>query len=135
MAGGIPQFGRLVTGAASRLQSPHLVKGRSQFVNAATRYTFLGFQLNGLLDDGKTLDFDQTRKHVDDGSLFPWLKDEFGHNIDLSVYTPEELAAILELFQDLSDAVNSRRKFGVEHNGLALLVAYCFEGIQQLHRT
>jgi hypothetical protein len=104
-------------------------------VNAATRFTFLGFHLNGLLDDGKTLDFDQTRKHVDDGSLFPWLEEEFGDGVDLSLYTPEDLAAVLEVFQGLSNAVNSRRKFGVEHNGLSLLVAYCFEGIQQLHRA
>lgn len=40
---------------------------------------------------------------------------------------------VRELFASLEDTVDSARKFGVRHNGIALLVAYCFEGRQHLH--
>ena len=98
-----------------------------------TRFTFLGFYLNGLLDRGEALSIDETRKHISDGSLFTWLKKNFGGGVDLSLYLPDDEAAVVELFESLANAVDARRKFMVEHNGLALLVAYCLEGIQQLH--
>jgi hypothetical protein len=102
-------------------------------MNETLRFTSLGFHLNALLDRGKALDIDDTRKHVSDGSLFGWLKESFGDDLDLSLYRPDDEAVVLELFGSLSNAVNSRRKFGVEQNGLALVVAYCLEGLQQLH--
>ena len=102
-------------------------------MNEVTRLTFLGFYLNGLLDGGETLSIDETRKHVSDGSLFAWLKKNFGVGVDLSLYGPDDEAAVAELFESLTNAVDARRKFMVEHNGLALLVAYCLEGIQQLY--
>jgi hypothetical protein len=40
---------------------------------------------------------------------------------------------VLGLFGNLANAVNARSQFGTERNGLALLVAYCLEGLQQLH--
>jgi hypothetical protein len=102
-------------------------------MNPALRFTFLGFHLNALLDRGETLDIADTHKHIDDGSLFVWLKETFGGSVDLSLYRPADEAAVMELFAGLSNAADSRRKFMVEHNGLALLVAYCFEGIQHLN--
>jgi hypothetical protein len=104
-------------------------------MNETLRFTLLGFYLNALLDRGDALDIDDTHKHVSDGSLFGWLKENFGGDLDLSLYRPEDEAVVLELFESLSNAVNSRRKFGVEQNGLALLLAYCLEGLQQLHVT
>lgn len=104
-------------------------------MNETLRFTQLGFHLNALLDRGATLDIDDTRKHIDDRSLLSWLKETFGDDIDLSLHGPDDQAAVLDLFESLANAVDSRRKFGVERNGLALLVAYCFEGLQQLHAT
>ena len=97
-----------------------------------TRYTHLGVQLNSLLDQGKTLDYRETKEHIEDGSLFSWLKEQFASDIDLSLYTDEDKREMLDVFENLANAVDARRKFGVEYNGLALLVAHCFEGVQQL---
>jgi hypothetical protein len=99
-----------------------------------TRYTFLGFYLVSLLDSGRSLGWDETIKHIEDGSLFVWLKDQFGDDIDLSLYRPEDEQVMLDLFLNLANAVDARRKFGVEHNGLALLAAYCLEAIQELEQ-
>ena len=35
-----------------------------------------------------------------------------------------------KFFKGLGDAADGKRKFGVEENGLCLLAAYCFEGLQ-----
>jgi len=102
-------------------------------MNETLKFTHLGFLLNALLDCGSALDIDDTRKHIGDGSLFNWLTETFGNDIDLSLYRPDDEATVLDLFESVANAANSRRKFGVERNGLALLVAYCFEGLQQLH--
>jgi hypothetical protein len=104
-------------------------------MNETLRFTSLGFQLNALLDRGEALDIGDTRKHISNRSLFGWLRESFGDELDLSLYRPDDEAEVLGLFESLSNAMNSRRKFGVEQNGLALLVAYCLEGLQQLHVT
>lgn len=97
------------------------------------RLTTLGFSLNSLLDHGETASIEDVHKHISDGSLFTWLSGTYGGGIDLSLYQPEDETAVLDLFGNLASAVNARRKFGVERNGLALLAAYCFEGLQRLH--
>jgi hypothetical protein len=102
-------------------------------VDATLRYTLLGFGVTALLDKGEALDIDDTRKHVEDGSLFGWLKQKFGDGIDLSLCRGAGQADVLERFGSLANTTDSRRKFGVEHNGLALLAAYCFEVLQQMH--
>ncbi|AMB48407.1 MULTISPECIES: hypothetical protein [Methylobacteriaceae] len=38
-------------------------------------------------------------------------------------------------WQDMENAVDARRKFGVEHRGLPLLVAFLLEGIQRRARA
>lgn len=99
------------------------------------RYTFLGFYLNMLLDRQKTLSVSETKKHIDDGSLFDWLKDLFGDEIDLSLYQQEDKAEMLDFFQNLVNAVDEDRKMGVKHNGISLLLAYCIEGVQQASKS
>jgi hypothetical protein len=102
-------------------------------MDATLRYTQLGFGLISLLDKGEVLDFDATHKHLEAGSLFTWLKDQFGDRLALSFYADNDKEAVLELFSSLANVADSRRKFGVERNGLALLAAYCFEALQQMH--
>jgi hypothetical protein len=102
-------------------------------MDATLRYTWLGFQVTALLDQGRALDIDDTRKHAVDETLFRWLKDQFGDDIQLGLYKDDDRAEVSERFASLANAVDSRRKFGVERNGLALLGAYCFEMVQELH--
>jgi hypothetical protein len=88
-----------------------------------------------LIDRGERLPISEVREHIDDGTIFEWLKARFPNDaIDLSLYDvgrPDDRSAVLELFQGLNDAVDARRKFGVEEDGLCLLIAYCTEGVQQ----
>jgi len=42
-------------------------------------------------------------------------------------------ADVLERFRALSDTVDTERTFGIESSGLALLAAYCFEVLQEIH--
>ena len=95
------------------------------------RFTFLGFHLTSIKDSGNSLDLAETQKHLKEKTLFPFLKTKFGDRLDISLYKPEELENIEELFHQLYWNVDSKRKFGIEHDGLSLLIAYCFEGIQQ----
>lgn len=102
-------------------------------MDATLRYTWLGFQLTALLDQGRAVDIDDTRKHAEEENLFGWLKEQFGDDIQLGLYEDDDRAEVSERFASLANAVDSRRKFGVERNGLALISAWCFEMIQELH--
>lgn len=101
-------------------------------MNPVIRYTFLAFELNHQIDEGKKLDLEETKAHIADGTLFEWLKAQFDGDIDLSIYKDEDKEKVLELFVALKENVDSRRKFGVEKDGLSLLLAYCIEGLQEL---
>jgi hypothetical protein len=96
-----------------------------------SNYTHLAFQLTGLLDQGETLNIAQTRQHITDGSLFGWLEATYGDRVDLGLIDADDRAAVCEAFRDFVMVGNSWRRYLVEHNGLALLVAYCLEGAQR----
>jgi len=102
-------------------------------MDATLRYTQLGFAISGLLDDGESLDAEQARQYIKDGSLFTWLSRRYDGAIDLSLYEAADKADVLERFLAILETTDSRRKFGVGHNGLALLAACCFEVLQQMH--
>ncbi len=93
------------------------------------RYTQLGFVIASLLDlDGEEpLDAVQARQYIKDGSLFTWLGRRYDGAIDLSLYEAADREDVLERFRSILETTDSRRKFGVENTGLALLAAYCFE--------
>jgi hypothetical protein len=97
------------------------------------RYTQLGFAVASLMDGERPFSAAEARRYIEDGSLFAWLRRRYDGAIDLSPYEAADEADVLERFRAISETAGSRRKFGVEHNGLALLAAYCFEVLQQLH--
>ena len=101
-------------------------------MDATLRYTQLGFAVSALLDKGEKLGYEETVEHIANGTLFGWLKDRFGDTIDLSLYGAPDWSAVLARFSAFADAVDSRRKFGAGRNGLALLAAYCFAGLQEI---
>ena len=102
-------------------------------MNATLRYTQLGFAITALLDKQEPLDADQARQYVEDGSLFNWLGQRYDGEIDLSLYDAADQEEVLERFRALSDTVDTERTFGIESNGLALLAAWCFEVLQEMH--
>jgi hypothetical protein len=102
-------------------------------MNATLRYTQLGFAITALLDKQEPLDADQARQYVEDGSLFNWLGQRYDGEIDLSLYDAADKEEVLERFRAVSDTTDSRRNFGIENNGLALLAAWFFEVLQEMH--
>ena len=100
------------------------------------RFVYLAFELNAMLDRGCVVSIETTRRRVDDGSVFDWLDAmlESQHGLDGTPLDPGVREAMLKVFRSLND-FNALRHFGVEHNGVALLLAYCIEGIQQQERS
>ncbi|MGH3297711.1 MAG: hypothetical protein ACRDP7_38550 [Trebonia sp.] len=98
------------------------------------RYTHLALQALPLLDEGDSLDLDDTRKHAENGTLFAWLESEFGSRIDLSLFDSAVRGEMSERFAMLANAT-STSDLGISRSGLALVVAYCLEMIQQDRQT
>lgn len=102
-----------------------------------TNLTFLAFYLNGAIDTGKyaDVDCDEVGRAIDNGTIFGFLAKRLEGDIDLSTFDATKRAELITEWQNLRNAVSARRKFGVEKNGLCLLVAYCLEGIQRRQDT
>lgn len=102
--------------------------------------TLLILHLNSLVDSGKYDDISlgEVEDHIDDGSILRFIRDRAGNDIDLSVHLDSSTYGNFEQFyvahlQSIFDAYagNERRKWGVEHKGLCLLIAWTNEIIQQ----
>lgn len=98
-----------------------------------TSLTFLAFYLNSALDTGKYSDvsFDEVAKHIEEGTIFEFLAARLSGDIDLSIFDEASKKELIEEWQDILAAVSARRKFGIQNNGICLLVAYLLEGIQR----
>jgi hypothetical protein len=103
-------------------------------MNRTTRYTFVAFYLNSLLDEGLSLDYKETVRHLEEKTILDFLKDRFGSKIDLTLLDESDEKAVTDLFYNLVSVVNAQRKFGVRKNGISLLLAYCIEGVQEEYR-
>ncbi|WP_018427713.1 hypothetical protein [Hoeflea sp. 108] len=98
-----------------------------------TTLTFIAFYLNGAIDTGRYDDLTvaEAKTEIGNGTIFDFLRQRLGNDIDLSILTKEDEAELLSEWQDLLAAVNERRKMGIEMRGLPLLIAYLLEGIQR----
>lgn len=98
-----------------------------------TALTFLAFYLNAAMDSGRydDLAISEVKSKIENGTIFDFLRQRLGNDIDLSILKKEDEAELLAEWQDFLVAVNARRKMGVEMRGLPLLIAYLLEGIQR----
>jgi hypothetical protein len=92
-----------------------------------TRYAYLAFEANGLLDRGEQATFDEVHERIDDGTVLDWL-DSFD-DVDLSLYQADDRVDVLRTFRAYANAADSG-KLLVQHNGIALIAAYCIERLQ-----
>ena len=96
--------------------------------------TFLVLQLNAEVDAGRTATLAEVHQHISAGDLFEWLKQRFPQ-MDLSVNTApgRDGAGIVSELQALQGGYrgSERGKWGVENNGLCLLIAWVNELLQQ----
>ena len=98
-----------------------------------TNLTFMAFYLNSALDSGKYagISFKDVADHIEDGTIFDFLRTRLKDDIDLTLYGQNEQNELITEWQDMLAAVNARKKFGVENNGICLLIGYLLEGIQR----
>lgn len=101
-----------------------------------TNLTYLGFILNAALDSGKYdhITIQEVRQRVEEGTILEYLNGELDHGID-EFSSPEDRAELVDYWQTLANVADSRRKFGVDRNGICLLVAYVLEGLQYVCRN
>jgi hypothetical protein len=103
-------------------------------VKAATTYTHFIWECLFQVDRGqRSLDIVETVRRCSDRTIIEWLQNTT--DMDLSLILSHEGRAayeqLVDLFENLS-TVDHSRKFGVEHDGFHLLIAFCTEGIQRL---
>jgi hypothetical protein len=98
--------------------------------------TFLILQLNKQVDRDlhKGVSVHEVEQHIEEGDVMGWLGEKFKGGIDLSIY--RERPSAREITKGLQDllggyAGRERRKWGIEHNGICLLIAWVNELIQQ----
>lgn len=97
--------------------------------------TLLILVLNAAIDAGHKADWEETQEHIEAGDVFPWLRKQ-GFSIDLSFYSGDRAYVADEISQEWQSLYSGysgseRRKWGVENNGLNLLLAWTNEIIQQ----
>ena len=97
--------------------------------------TYLILEFNSLIDRDlhENISMDEVKSRIEQGSLFDWLREQFKGEIDLSLYDPEKTGEITGKLNDILGgyAGSERRKWGVENNGICLLLAWTNELIQR----
>jgi hypothetical protein len=102
-------------------------------MDAIVWFCHIARRANMLLDRGERLDLNETKQHISNGSLLTWLDEGFpSMNADLSSISAADQAEVYERFKDMA-VRGTEQKYGVSRNGLALVVAYCIQAIQELH--
>jgi len=98
------------------------------------KYRFLLWQFIAALDTGKydSLGIEAVKRHAEAGTIPAFLVDRFGSDLDLSVFTPQDWTTLSDTWASIHNAVDARRKFGVENMGISLLMAYTLESMQML---
>lgn len=105
-----------------------------------TALTFLILEINHLIDAGRYNDISiqDVHKAIESKRVLRFLKERVGNDIDLSMYLDSDTYGNFEAYyeQKLNDiyggyAGQERRKWGVAHLGLCLILAWTNEIIQQ----
>ena len=94
-------------------------------------YTNLGFQLNQLIDAGEKIAIEITLEKLREKSIVEYLKQTFDSKIDLNIFTQTEYNEVEDTFNTYWFGIDENRKFGINSNGLCLLIAYCFQKINE----
>lgn len=103
-----------------------------------TDLTLLILELNAAIDAGHKADWEATQTHIEEGDVFAWLRTQ-GFSMDLSLYEGDRANIAHEISHEWQSIYggyegSERRKWGVENNGLNLLLAWTNEIIQQKFR-
>jgi len=96
------------------------------------RLTNLAFELTHALDSGYAgkMSPAAVREHIKDGKVFDFLEESLKGDLDISLFYNDDRAELIAEWRSLSDTLDAARKFGVQNDGLCLLLAYVIQGIQ-----
>ncbi len=100
-------------------------------VVGVSHFSAVGFHLLSLIDKGEEMEIETIIDEIESGNVLTMLHQKYGLGFDMSLFTDAQLKSLNSTFNDFT-FINSRRKLGVERNGLCLLSAYCFEAIQRI---
>jgi len=96
--------------------------------------TDLIFELNALIDQGLSIPLKEVKSLCEEKRIIEELERKFPFKetgLDLSLLKRGTREELDEIFYDMAIAIDERKKFGVENNGLCLLIAYAQEQIQR----
>ncbi len=90
--------------------------------------------LNAAIDAGETATLEEAKAHISQGDVFDWLR--LTYKLDVGLLQDPDQRDGLEIVRGLQEICGGysgqeRRKWGIENNGLALLLAWSNELIQQ----
>ncbi|MDR6624835.1 hypothetical protein [Caulobacter segnis] len=97
--------------------------------------TYLQFNLIAVIDAGshQGVSFGDVKAAVRSGNLFAWLEQQFPNDVDMSLYREGRGRELISALTDALEGLDGRerKKTGVEHNGVCLLLALTTEAIQR----
>jgi len=102
--------------------------------------TSLIFHINSLIDSGKYGDItiDEVRKAIDEKKVLRFLQERAGSDVDLSLHLENSAYGNFEAYfeTNINDIYGAylgkeRRKWGIEHSGLCLILALTNEIVQR----
>jgi hypothetical protein len=94
-------------------------------------YLNIGSQINQLIDAGEKITLEITLEKLREKSILDYLKQTYDSKIDLNISTQTEYNEVEDTFNAYWFGINERRKFGINNNGLCLLIAYCFQKVNE----
>jgi hypothetical protein len=89
-------------------------------------WTFLKFLDSGEADD---LTIDEVTHQIERGTLPAFLKARFGEDVDFRVMQGPDWVELSDEWQRMANALDYR-KLGVEKKGVALLMGFALQGLQ-----
>ena len=96
-------------------------------------YRYMLWEFIAAMDSGEydNLDIEEVKCHAAAGTIGAFIVDRFS-GYDFSVFEPQHWVEVGEAWANLANAVDARRKFGVENKGITLLMAYALQSMQAL---
>jgi hypothetical protein len=92
-----------------------------------------------LIDKGVSFSVEEINSHIENKNLVDWLEGEFPfrseNGLDFSLFKDSHRDWIHEKYDDIFGGYEGqeRRKWGIENNGLCLLISWGTEIIRDLH--
>lgn len=96
-----------------------------------SKYRFLLWELIAAMDRGVMVDIDDVKRHAEAETISAFLIDRIT-GADFSIFDSSDWNAVNERFSSMDNAIDASRKFGVERNGMCLLMAWALQGLQDL---